>query len=94
MDNLDEILISKSKKKINYVNKKGYELIEDIYFDVLDKYINDNNQNNYLSSKILIEKSDFDESIQSKKSVNEIEIITDLIQSQKIFKLWDKSAEK
>ena len=94
MDNLDEILISKSKKKINYVNKKGYELIEDIYFDVLDKYINDNNQNNYLSSKILIEKSDFDESIQSKKFVNEIEIITDLIQSQKIFKLWDKSAEK
>ena len=94
MDNLDEILISKSKKKINYVNKKGYELIEDIYFDVLDKYINDNNQNNYLSSKILIEKSDFDESIQSKKSVKEIEIITNLIQSQKFFKLWDKSAEK
>ena len=42
MDNLDEILISKSKKKINYVNKKGYELIENIYFDVLDKYIIDN----------------------------------------------------
>ena len=43
MDNLGEILISKSKNKINYVNKKGYELIENIYFDVLDRYINDNN---------------------------------------------------
>ena len=42
MDNLDEILIYKSKKKINYVNKKGYELIENIYFDVLDNYMNDN----------------------------------------------------
>ena len=45
MDNLDEILIQKSKNKIKYVNQKGYELIENIYFDILDKYINDNNQN-------------------------------------------------
>jgi hypothetical protein len=27
MDNLDEILISKSKKQFDYVNEKGYELI-------------------------------------------------------------------
>ena len=63
MDNLGEILISKSKKKIYYVNKKGYELIENIYFDVLDKYINDNNQNNLFSSVLLIERNDFDPSM-------------------------------
>ena len=63
MDNLGEILISKSKNKINYVNKKGYELIENIYFEVLDKYINDNNQNDLFSFGLLIERSDFDPSI-------------------------------
>ena len=63
MDNLGEILISKSKNKINYVNKKGYELIENIYFDVLDRYINDNNQNDLLSSGLFIERSDFDPSM-------------------------------
>jgi len=63
MDNLGEILISKSKNKINYVNKKGYELIENIYFKVLDKYINDNNQNNLFSSVLLIERNDFDPSM-------------------------------
>ena len=79
MDNLDEILNSKSKKKINYVNKKGYELIENIYFDVLDKYINDNNQNNLFSSVLLIERNDFDPSMQTKKREVEIDMITDLI---------------
>ena len=79
MDNLGEILISKSKKKIYYVNKKGYELIENIYFDVLDKYINDNNQNNLFSSVLLIERNDFDPSMQTKKREVEIEMITDLI---------------
>ena len=63
MDNLGEILISISKNKINYVNKKGYELIENIYFDVLDRYINDNNQNDLFSSGLFIERSDYDPSV-------------------------------
>ena len=50
MDNLDEILISKSKKNFDYVNKKGYELIEDIYLNVLDNYTNDNPSKDLFSS--------------------------------------------
>ena len=80
MDNLGEVLISKYKKKINYLNKKGYELIENIYFDVLDKYINDNNQNELFQSGLLIERNDFDSSLQTKKREGEMEMITDLIQ--------------
>ena len=80
MDNLGEILISKSKNKINYVNKKGYELIENIYFDVLDRYINDNNQNDLFSSGLFIERSDYDPSVQTKKRKGEIEMISDFIQ--------------
>jgi hypothetical protein len=63
MDNLDEVLISKSKKRFNYVNKKGFELIENIYFNALDKYINGNTQNELFSSKLLIERGDFNPSI-------------------------------
>ena len=44
MDNLDEILISKSKKTFDYVNEKGYELIQDIYFHVMDAYLNHNDE--------------------------------------------------
>ena len=37
MDNLDEILIIKNEKRIQYVNKKGFEIINNIQFTNIEK---------------------------------------------------------
>ena len=41
MDNLDEILIIKNEKGMQYVNKKGFEIIDNIQFTNFEKKIND-----------------------------------------------------
>lgn len=39
IDNLDLILLVKDKKIISYVNNKGFEIIDEIQYDVLGMYI-------------------------------------------------------
>jgi len=39
MDNLDQILIVKDKRSVSYVNNKGFEIIDEIQYDVLRMYI-------------------------------------------------------
>jgi len=39
MDNLDEILIVKNNKSFTYVNKKGFEIIDEIQLSILGKHI-------------------------------------------------------
>jgi hypothetical protein len=39
MDNLDEVIIIKNEKGIQYVNKKGFEIIDSIQFTNLEKQI-------------------------------------------------------
>ena len=41
MENLDEIIITKSKKGLEYLNKKGFEIFNEIQFQLLYKYLNE-----------------------------------------------------
>jgi|LakMenEpi03Aug12_release.lakeMendotaPanAssembly.Ray.scaffolds.fasta_scaffold5603068_1 hypothetical protein len=43
MDNLDEVIIIKNEKGIQYVNKKGFEIIDSIQYTNLEKQIEDAN---------------------------------------------------
>ena len=43
MDNLDEVIMIKNEKGIQYVNKKGFEIIDSIQFFNLEKQMADIN---------------------------------------------------
>ncbi len=44
MDNLDEVIIIKNEKGIQYVNKKGFEIIDSIQFTNLEKKLLNTNE--------------------------------------------------
>ena len=44
MDNLDEVIMIKNEKGIQYVNKKGFEIIDSIQFTNLEKQIANTNK--------------------------------------------------
>ncbi len=39
MDNLDEMLIAKKNKSFTFINKKGFEIIDEIQLSILSKYV-------------------------------------------------------
>lgn len=87
MDNLDEILIVKNNKSLTYINKKGFEIIDEIQLSILGKYIQGISDIFSLPNLLFLSQKDLDPTATNKKRSLETEKLTELILNHKFFNI-------